>query len=78
MRRALAISSEGMLSDSQRKALTLLSLGMLVLSIEPPIPVIEVEERRGGVKTDLQNVQKRLLQEDDEILSIIYTFMKCQ
>ena len=36
MRRSLAILSEGRLSDSQREALTLLSLGWLAVAISLP------------------------------------------
>jgi hypothetical protein len=76
-RRSLAILSEGMLSDSQRRALTMLSLGWLELTYVPE-PVTR-RRRRGGGSDGSAIWDKKweiLKREDEEIFAIISTFME--
>lgn len=87
MIRPLVILTEGRLSPTQLNTLRLLSLGYLDLVLAPS----EVEEirrrRRIGVivtpsrntrKREQDELDKRIKQEDEEIFSIISTFMSCQ
>ena len=67
-----------MLSNSSIRTLTILSQGMLVgIPIVVPSRVIR---STGGGEADNGQAQylQRLLQEDEDILAIIYTFMKCR
>lgn len=76
-RRSLAILSEGMLSDSQRRSLTLLSLGWIELTYVPEEPVRR-RRRRGGSSSDTSPSRERsnrLRREDEEIFAIIRTFI---
>ena len=76
-RRSLAILSEGRLSDSQRRSLTLLSLGWLELTYVPEEPVRR-KRRRGGSSSDTspsRDRSNRLRKEDEEIFAIIRTFI---
>lgn len=82
MGRPLAILSEGRLSESQIRALTLLSLGWLEVFVAPPpeddrprvikAGFVMPEAKKKNQKT------KRLEQDDEEIYAIISTFMKWQ
>lgn len=78
-KRALAILSEGRLSESQRKTLTLLSLGWLEL-IYVPDEEEETPIRRGGgvyKKIDREKELWDLLKkEDEEVFAIIRTFIQ--
>jgi len=82
MGRALAILSEGRLSESQIRALTLLSLGWLEVFIAPP----PEEEERGPQAAGAYRPQRKkmdwrdrqLRQDDEEIYAIISTFIKWQ
>jgi hypothetical protein len=81
-KRSLAILSDGLLSESQRRSLTLISLGWLEL-IYPPKAEEEDKKRRMGMlieteRNDASEIIKKLREEDNEILAIIYTFMECQ
>ena len=76
-RRSLAILSEGRLSDSQRRSLTLLSLGWLELTYVPEEPVRR-KRRRGGSSSDTsvsRDKKNRIRREDEEIFAIIRTFI---
>ena len=76
-RRSLAILSEGRLSDSQRRSLTLLSLGWLELTYVPEGPVRK-KRRRGGSSSDTapsRERKNRIRREDEEIFAIIRTFI---
>ena len=89
--RPLAILSEGRLSDSQIRALTLASLGWLELVLSPN-EVAEIRRRRGlgriimpewtprekQRKNDDEERMKRIREDDEEILAIIRTFISCQ
>ena len=79
-KRALAILSEGRLSESQRKTLTLLSLGWLELIY---VPEEEEEERHsGGGYTVSKKIDREkelwdlLKKEDEEVFAIIRTFIQ--
>jgi hypothetical protein len=82
-RRSLAILSEGMLSDSQRRTLTLLSLGWLELTYVPEEDD-DTRRRRGGGGTyyrtpydDRWEKKAEILKrEDEEIFAIISTFIE--
>jgi hypothetical protein len=85
-RRSLAILSEGMLSDSQRRSLTLLSLGWLELTYVPEEPK-KKKKKGGGIPWDIVNPNKKKrkdrekefrLKEERELLAIIRTFMLLQ
>lgn len=83
-RRPLALLSEGRLSESQVRALTLLSLGWIEVVYVPE----EEEEDDGrrtlgvvytGPKRDYKSeLYKRLKEEDEIIFSIISTFVQWQ
>lgn len=81
-RRSLAILSEGMLSDSQRRTLTLLSLGWLELTYVPQVEEEEPRRRGGGYPTRTpyddrwEKKAEILKREDEEIFAIISTFME--
>jgi len=81
MGRPLAILSEGRLSESQIRALTLLSLGWLEVFIAPP-PEEEPRVIKAGfvMPESKRNHQKMKLlkQDDEEIYAIISTFIKWQ
>lgn len=76
--------SEGMLSDSQRKALTLLSLGWLAVALVPA-DGISSGRRRNFVYVVGYNFlskskkpkddEKRRKRDDEEIMAIIRTFI---
>ncbi|MFA7287684.1 MAG: hypothetical protein WC055_02290 [Melioribacteraceae bacterium] len=77
-RRALAILSEGMLSESQKRSLTLLSLGMIEVTLSPtPTPE---RRRRGGGRdgsyVEDQSHRIKLQKEDEEILALIRSFIE--
>jgi len=85
--RSLAILSKGRLSDSQKRSLTLLSRGWLAVAITPiPDETITTPRRRNfayvvnknflskSKKVDLAD--KRRKTDDEEILSIISTFIQ--
>jgi len=83
-KRPLAILTEGMLSESQIRALTLLSLGWIEVVY---VPTTEEEDdgRRtlgvvymGPVRDYKQEQYKRLKEEDEVIFSIISTFVQWQ
>jgi len=87
MNRSLAILSEGMLSDSQKRSLTLLSQGWLAVALTPvPDETIVVPRRRNFVyvvnknflskskKVDLADKIRKM--DDEEIFSIISTFIQ--
>lgn len=81
MGRPLAILSEGRLSESQIRALTLLSLGWLELIYVPEddgirdLPIVG----GGDAAKNYSNWRKKLIKEEDEIIfSIISTFIKWQ
>jgi len=80
--RPLAILSEGRLSESVIRALTLLSLGWLEVTI---VPEPEEEERRpqaaGAYRPQRKEIdfkEKALRRDDEEIYAIISTFIKWQ
>lgn len=86
-RRSLAILSEGRLSDSQRKSLTLLSLGWLAVAIVPE-PTNDGRVRRRTFMYAINNNfldnspsprikrnRDKIKKEDEEILAIIRTFI---
>ena len=88
MGRPLAILSEGRLSDSQTRTLTLASLGWLELILAPS-EVEEIRRRRriGVIVTPSRNNRKkeqedeyneRIKKDDEEIIAIIRTFISCQ
>lgn len=83
MGRPLAILSEGRLSESQIRALTLLSLGWLEVFVAPEpeddgrprvikAGFVMPEAKKKNQKT------KRLEQDDEEIYAIISTFIQWQ
>lgn len=85
--RSLAILSEGMLSDSQKRSLTLLSQGWLAVAITPiPDETITVPRRRNFIYVTNKNffskskkvdlADKRRKADDEEIFSIISTFIQ--
>lgn len=88
--RPLAILSEGRLSDSQIRALTLLSLGWLELTLSEREKEETRKRRRIGViytpwnpkerqrKKEEEDLVKRIREDDEEILAIIRTFIACQ
>lgn len=83
--RALAILSEGMLSDSEIRSLTLLSQGWLAVAIVPEDDGIV--HRRNFMYAITNNFldnspsptakkkKDKIKREDEEVLSIIHTFM---
>ena len=85
--RSLAILSEGRLSDSQRKALTLLSLGWLAVAIVPePTDDGRVRRRNFMYVTNYnfldnspslieRKKRDKIKREDEEIMAIIHTFI---
>ena len=83
-KRPLALLTEGMLSESQIRALTLLSLGWLEVFVAPE----EEEEDRGRRRLNVvyngnpRNYRLELLdrirKDDDEVLGIIRTFIAWQ
>jgi len=83
-RRSLAILSEGMLSDSQKRSLTLLSLGWIEVTFVRVLDEEDDGRRSLGIvyghskpnKTDWR--EKQLRQEDEEIYAIISTFIQWQ
>lgn len=88
--RPLAILSEGRLTSSQIRAITLASLGWLDLelsenekaairkkrSIRVVYPQTNPRERQR--KRDEEERLKRIREEDEEMLAIIRTFISCQ
>jgi len=85
--RSLAILSEGMLSDSQKRSLTLLSQGWLAIAITPvPDETITVPRRRNFAYVVNKNfltkskkvdvADRRRKADDEEIFSIISTFIQ--
>jgi len=87
MIRPLVILTEGRLSPTQLNALRLLSLGYLDLVLAPS-EVDEIRRRRSleVIVTSYPNRRikereeenERIRKEDEEIFSIISTFMSCQ
>jgi hypothetical protein len=83
-RRSLAILSAGMLSDSQKRSLTLLSEGWLAVALVPE-PTDDGRVRRrvfayavfSGDVSGIVGKKKndRVKKDDEEILAIIHTFM---
>lgn len=86
-RRSLAILSAGMLSDSQKRSLTLLSEGWLAVAIVPE-PTDDGRVRRRNFMYAITNnfldnspsptakkKKDKIKREDEEVLSIIHTFM---
>jgi len=82
MGRPLAILSEGRLSESQIRALTLLSLGWLEVFIAPEPDDDRPRVIKAGfvMPESKKNHQKMKLlkQDDEEIYAIISTFIKWQ
>lgn len=89
IRRPLAILSEGRLTLSQSRAITLLSLGLIEVFLAP-LEEDEKKKKGGGASAFVYNnkkdyreddlkekLKKRLLQDDDEIYAIINIFMEC-
>ncbi len=83
-RHSLAILTDGMLSDSQKRTLTLLSLGWIADAL---VYVPEEEEEKKKVRVwnlpdtkpkPIDNKDKQLKDEDEYIYSIISTFIQCQ
>ena len=83
-RRSLAILTDGMLSDSQKRTLTLLSLGWIADAL---VYVPEEEEEKKKVRVwnnpdsepnPIDKRAKQLKEEDEYIYSIILTFIQCQ
>ncbi len=83
-RRSLAILTDGMLSESQKRTLTLLSLGWIENALvyvpeeEEPKKKVRVWNNPDNPPSPIAERMKRLKQEDEEIFSIISTFMQCQ
>lgn len=84
MRRSLAILSVGMLSDSQRRSLTLLSEGWLAVALVPEEGITSRRRRNFAYvagKNFLSNIKKvdnndkRKKNDDEEIMGVIRTFM---
>jgi hypothetical protein len=84
MGRSLAILSEGRLSESQKRTLTLLSLGWIEVTMAPVAEPEDDGVRKLGViytgpERNLKNEKLKKLQEDDEVIfSIIATFVQWQ
>jgi len=83
-KRPLALLTEGRLSESQVRALTLLSLGWIEVTYVPA-PEEEDDGRRtlgvvymGPPRDYKQEQYKRLKEEDEVIFSIISTFVQWQ
>lgn len=85
-KRPLAILTEGMLSESQVRALTLLSLGWIEVVLAPT-EIEEIRKRRkmgvvfrnnDNVKSKKQQREEMVKADDEEILTIIRTFMQWQ
>jgi len=82
-KRPLALLTEGRLSESVVRALTLLSLGWIEITMAPEEP--EDDGRRtlgvvymGPTRDYKQEQYKRLKDEDEVIFSIISTFVQWQ
>lgn len=83
-RRSLAILSAGMLSDSQKRALTLLSEGWLAIALVPEDGITSRRRRNFAYVADknflsnikkVDNNDKRKKNDDEEIMGVIRTFM---
>lgn len=84
--RSLAILSQGMLSDSQKRSLTLLSEGWLAVSLVPE-PTADGRPRRrvfayavfssdGISAPNAKKNDDRVKKDDEEVMAIIHTFIQ--
>ena len=77
----IAIATDGYISTSSLRTLTLATLGWLVIATTP---VPTTSGGSGGStyeyvhKDELTERRKKIIEDDEEILCIIKTFLKCQ
>jgi len=81
----LAIATRGRISNSVSRSLTLATIGwILSLPVNIPMndgghmPIHEIISGGQIKNIKAEQIRKRLLQEDEEILSIIKIFVQCQ